>query len=421
MSHMRLARYEATCQQPSASSQRPTCKAGKPGFAARTAGTIQYSDQPGLVLLDFDIKAMPENVRAALLGLGGFCAALETVRPGLAAAGHIRRKSTSAGIYHSQTGATYSSGGEHVYVLVHEGTDAKRFLYTLHDRCWRAGLGWYIVGKAGQLLERSIVDRAVCAAERLVFEANPDLEPPLAQEKREATIHDGAPLDTRAACADLSGAEAAELQRRKAAAAHALRKEAEAAKKDFIGEQTEKAIARCINRNKARCTVEQWCNGVLRPGVIVEFDDPDLGAVPVADILSDPGRFDGETLADPIEGVGYGRNCAIVQVRSDGVYIYSFAHGSCTYTLRHDYASVEAAVLSGAESEAVTILCRLFFRADLGPVERKLLTKLAGKRTGVGLRTAEASLKEDGARQTQQAAEARRRLNLAHSTKARLD
>jgi hypothetical protein len=216
-------------------------QSGQAGVAARTAGTIQYSDQPGLVLLDFDIKAMPENVRAALLGLGGFCAALETVCPGLAAAGHIRRKSTSAGIYHSQTGATYSSGGEHVYVLVHEGTDAKRFLYTLHDRCWLAGLGWYIVGKAGQLLERSIVDRAVCAAERLVFEANPDLEPPLAQEKREATIHDGAPLDTRAACADLSGAEAAELQRRKAAAAHALRKEAEAAKKDFIGEQVEKA------------------------------------------------------------------------------------------------------------------------------------------------------------------------------------
>ena len=81
-------------------------------------------------------------------------------------------------------------------------------------RWWRAGLGWYVVGKAGQLLERSIVDRAVCAAERLVFEANPELEPPLAQEKREATIHDGAPLDTRAACADLSGAEAAELKRR---------------------------------------------------------------------------------------------------------------------------------------------------------------------------------------------------------------
>jgi hypothetical protein len=57
-------------------------QSGQAGFAARTAGTIQYSDQPGLVLLDIDIKAMPENVRVALLGLGGFCAALETVCPG---------------------------------------------------------------------------------------------------------------------------------------------------------------------------------------------------------------------------------------------------------------------------------------------------------------------------------------------------
>jgi hypothetical protein len=68
-------------------------------------------------------------------------------------------------------------------------------------------LAWYIVGKSGSLLERSIIDRTVCAAERLVFESSPDLDPPLAQEKREATIHDGAPLDTKAACADLNGVE----------------------------------------------------------------------------------------------------------------------------------------------------------------------------------------------------------------------
>jgi hypothetical protein len=69
----------------------------------------------------------------------------------------------------------------------------------------------------------------VCAPEWLVFEASPDLEPPLKQEKREATIHDGAPLDTRAACADLDGVEHKELQRRMAGAARALGKEIEAA------------------------------------------------------------------------------------------------------------------------------------------------------------------------------------------------
>ena len=59
-------------------------------------------------------------------------------------------------------------------------------------------------------------------------------------------------------------------------------------------------------------------------------------------------------------------------------------------------------------------------RADLEPVERKLLAKLAGKRSGAGLRTAETSLKEEDIRQKREGAEARRKRNTAKSTKARL-
>jgi hypothetical protein len=206
---------------------------------------------------------------------------------------------------------------------VQDGADAKRFLYTLHDRCWLAGLAWYIVGKSGSLLERSIIDRMVGMPERLVFEAAPDLEPPLKQQRREATIHDGAPLDTKVACADLNGVEPAELQRRKAAAAQALGKEVDAAKTTFVKAQVEAAVARGVDRSKAQRVAEQWGKGVLRPGVVVEFDDPELGAVSVAAILADPDRYDAETLADPIEGIGYGRNCGIVQCYADGVHIFS--------------------------------------------------------------------------------------------------
>jgi hypothetical protein len=63
----------------------------KPGFATRTRGTIQYRDEPGLVLLDFDTKGVPEDVRARLRSLGGFCAAIEAVCAGIALAGYIRR------------------------------------------------------------------------------------------------------------------------------------------------------------------------------------------------------------------------------------------------------------------------------------------------------------------------------------------
>jgi hypothetical protein len=262
-------------------------RSAQPGFATRTAETILYREgRPGPVLLDYDTKGMPPDIRARMQECGGFRGALETVCAGFA--------------------------------------DAKRFLYTLHDRCWLAGLAWYIVGKCGSLLERTIIDRTVCAAERLVFEASPDLDPPLAQEKREATIHDGAPLDTKAACADLNGVEQVELRQRKAAAARALGNEVDAAKKTFVKAQVEAAVARGMDRSKAQRVAEQWGKGVLRPGVILEFDDPDLGAVSVADILADPERFDGETLSDPVEGVSYGRNCAIIQVRDGMPSIFRF-------------------------------------------------------------------------------------------------
>lgn len=110
-----------------------------------------------------------------------------------AIAGYVHRASTSPNVRNDATSETYPSKGQHLFVLVADGTDVRRFLYALHDRCWLAGLSWYIVGMAGQLLERSILDRSVFGAERLVFEASPDLEPPFTQGRREAVVHDGEP------------------------------------------------------------------------------------------------------------------------------------------------------------------------------------------------------------------------------------
>jgi hypothetical protein len=155
----------------------------------------------------------------------------------------------------------------------------------------------------------------VCAPERLVFEASPDLEQPLKQEKREAKIREGMPLDTRAACIKLDKPGQAHLKRWKGVAARALKKEAAAARMAFVEEKAGEAASRGMDPDKARLMAEQWGDSVLRPGVILEFDDRDLGAIDVAALLADPARFDGETLADPIEGVAYGRNCAIVQLR----------------------------------------------------------------------------------------------------------
>jgi hypothetical protein len=230
-------------------------------------------------------------------------------------AGYIRRLSTSASLYNLETGERYEgSGGEHVYVLVADGDDARRFLYTLHERAWLNGLGWYLVSKSGALLERSIVDRMVYAAERIVFEGNPVLLPPLKQDRREATVHDGTALDTITACPDISGAEAQELSRIKINDALALDEVRTKANDDFVRTWVEKEVALGVNAKRARRTAEKWCAGELLPNAELEFDDPEVGTKTVADVLANPDNFVGLTLADPVEGVLYGgiaRSCFV--------------------------------------------------------------------------------------------------------------
>ena len=102
----------------------------------------------------------------------------------------------------------------HNFVVVKDGADVERFLKTLHDRLWLAGLGWHMVGAAGQLLERAIIDRVVGTPERLVFEGAPILEPPLIQDadSRKPIAVSGNALDTLAACPPLTVTERSKVE-----------------------------------------------------------------------------------------------------------------------------------------------------------------------------------------------------------------
>ena len=72
-----------------------------------------------------------------------------------------------------------------------------------------------MVGAAGQLLDRWIIDATVYGAERLVFEGAPVVVPPVAQSasKRRPQVHDGVVIDSTAVIADLTDAEARAARR----------------------------------------------------------------------------------------------------------------------------------------------------------------------------------------------------------------
>jgi hypothetical protein len=194
-----------------------------PNVIARTADNFIFPNgQPAWALLDFDQKGVTADVTAEIELHGGFWGAVVSVIPALAEVARVERASTSAGLSRTDTSERFpGSGGQHAYVASKDGADIERFLRTLHDRCWLAGLGWYMIGVSGHLLERSIIDRSVGAPERLVFEGDPVLKPPIAQdpESRRPIAVDGDVLDTLEACPALTSAEQERLADLKAEAA----------------------------------------------------------------------------------------------------------------------------------------------------------------------------------------------------------
>jgi hypothetical protein len=314
------------------------------GVIARSKDYLCYSSgKPALMLLDHDAKAMPVEVEQEVKRLGGFWPALVSVIPDLAHAARVLRRSTSAGLYDGRTKERLAgSGGWHVYIEAASGADIERALKTLHERLWLNGLGYYIVGAIGQLLDRSIIDAAVYGPERLCFEAKAKTKWPVKQdaEARKCITHEGDSIDTKTAILDLSAGEKATIADLKAAARERLEPEATAARKLWA----KKFAARHgLSEEEAERIAMQAVNHILEPEFEIEFDDPELGICTVGDVLDDPDTYVGETLADPLEGVAYGRDKAKVYRQKDGrLMINSFAHGGIKYQL------VEA----GEESEA---------------------------------------------------------------------
>ena len=265
-----------------------------------------------------------------------------------------------------------------------------------------------MVSRSGALLDRSIVDRMVGQASRLVFEGGPVLEPPLQQDKasRRPIAIAGVVLDTLAACPPLTIVEQSRLDELKARERERLAPEKAKAQAAFVERQAKKLVARTgISEAAARQVVIRQCEGILRPDVVLPFDDPELAGCTVGDVLADPERFEGETLADPLEGVDYGPCKAKIMRRADGTpWIHSFAHGRTIYELKHDAASVRKAMEEAAKEDVVATFARLAAGADIDAVELAELRQLAQELSGVGLRAINAALK---AAQQQHAAQQR--------------
>ena len=340
-----------------------------PGAIARTKEFIDYRpSEPAWVLIDYDRKGMTAEVKGAIEAMGDPWAAISKVSPGLKMAARVSRASTSSGLYRDDTGEQLpSSGGAHHYILVKDGGDIERFLLNLHDRCWLQGLGWHVIGRAGQLLERSPVDRMVASGERLCFEGAPIIEPPLGQDTacRTPEAFDGEAIDTTLIAPPLTEYERQLVSDAKTASANLLGKDAAEVRGKHDRVLAEKLSTKTgMPLASAMRSVAARHRGILLPFVELEFDH--IGTVTVADILADPERFIDETLADPMEGISYGRcKAKVMRASEGGVFIHSFAHGRGIYYLRHDLRSAKAAIAKAPADGLVDLAMAIYSTSDM--------------------------------------------------------
>jgi hypothetical protein len=276
----------------------------------------------------------------------------------------------------------------HHYALVLDGSDVERFLKDLHDRCWLRGLGWHMISKAGSLLDRSIVDRSVAFGERLCFEGAPSVIPPLAQDpaKRVPEAFEGDAIDSTQAVPRLSEYERHRVNEAKAASATALGKAAAKVRNKHDKELAEKISAKT---GAAIFTVLRLVQarhrGVLYPDIELEFDR--LGLVTVGAVLADPDRYVGETLADPMEGIEYGRcKAKIMRADNGGLFIHSFAHGRGFYDLRHGLKSAKAALAQAPVEGMVDYALAILAKAELEEDELEQFIAHVAKTAKVGIR-----------------------------------
>jgi hypothetical protein len=103
------------------------------GAITRSRSFIDYRlEVPAWALIDFDTKGMPKEVSDRIDAAGGMWNALLTVAPELANAARVSRASTSAGLFHNDTGEPIAgSNGMHHYVLVR---DARVPVFSVAER-----------------------------------------------------------------------------------------------------------------------------------------------------------------------------------------------------------------------------------------------------------------------------------------------
>jgi hypothetical protein len=248
---------------------------------------------------------------------------------------YCSRGSLSSGV-HKIGESPKSGGGFHLYLPVLDASDIPRFGKALFQRLFIAGYGHIDLAANGAMLVRSIIDATVFSPERLDFVGSPIIDEGLAWSPPTSIYREGEFLNTHA-FSDLDENESEQFETLVKAAKEAIKPQSEASKNRWTTCKIQEMVARGITEDDASSQIYSMtaCGGlVLPPDYLLTFDL--LGVHSVSEVLNNPSQFEGKALADPIEGVTYGKTTAKFwanECTNAKPYINSMAHGGIGYSL----------------------------------------------------------------------------------------
>lgn len=323
-----------------------------PGAITRTGDHFKFRTGPGVMMIDHDGPAPGVAPLTAPQLVGQLIAAC----PALAHAPLLARPSASAGVYLAGAASDNPQAGRwRLYLPVSNASKIPEAGERLGRLLQASGHAWAVVGKSGQIMQRTLVDLAVWRPERLDFAASPVCGPGIQRTPPQSLIFNESAewfdLD-RITTTETTDAAAAAMV---AYARASVRAEAEARRAHWIEQNAPRIAARTGRsvddvREAYQSAIEggelpPWFELLLQGGEVVT----------VAEVVRRWPEHEGQRLCDPMEPDRHDGDdrIALFYERAGVPWIYSHDDGGIRYCLHVDESERVARLLQGGAVAAV--------------------------------------------------------------------
>jgi|GEM_PF-1853080 putative DNA primase/helicase len=329
---------------------------------SRTNANFEWpADSNGILMIDYDPAPgkTPMSQEELVKVLKGTVSELKDLEM-------LWIPSSSSFIYNSGTDEQLTGlRGQRLYMIIQDPRDIPRVGELIFKRLWLAGHGRIEVGKAGQLLVRSIIDASVYQQSRLDFAAGAYCEAPLEQRRGEPQIISGnlKTLDSKT-IRDLSIAEGRRYETLVTAEKIKLKPEAAKVRKTRIEEKVTEHPPEEQEEARIRYTRAYEDGELTGDFVLTVVVHGSEESVTVDDILEAPERYDKLRTLDPVEpAYNHCDDVGMLNLSGDRPNLYSHAHGGKMYLLK---SSVE----QGPRPPTTRDIYNPYRNTDMGNAER---------------------------------------------------